>query len=238
MKDYLVFNGINSLDYGVEIFPKEIDKAPRRDIEIIAIPGRNGSLIIDNGRYEDAEQSYTGIIYNNSKFDEYMDAMRSLILSESGYKRLEDTFKPDEYRMAYIDEDFSPNVVRLWRKMGKFELKFTCKPQRYLKLGDNVINFENAGSLINPSVFPAQPMIRVLGYGNLTIGDYQIEITEHTLPHIDIDCERMDAYSGNVNCNSIISLDSDFPVLGAGVSEISFDNTIAFVQITPKWWRL
>lgn len=238
MKNYIIFGGVSTVDCGAHIFPKEIDNAPKRDIEKVKVPGRNGSLIIDNGRYEDVKQSYTGVIYDHIKFDEYMNVMRSVILGEAGYKRLEDTFKPDEYRMAYINSDFSPDVVRLWHRMGKFELEFTCKPQRYLKIGEKTNEFESTGFLFNPSVYPAQPMIRVQGYGNLTVGNYQVEVAESTLPYIDIDCERMDAYSDLINCNSLISLDSDFPILEAGASEVSFDNTIVLVQITPRWWIL
>lgn len=238
MNDYLVFDGISSADYGTLIFPKEIDNAPKRDIEKIKVPGRNGTLIIDNGRYEDVKQSYTGIIYDDSRFDEYMDAMRSVVLGSSGYKRLEDSFKPDEYRMAYFDGDFSPKVIRLWKKMGKFELKFTCKPQRYLKIGEKTNEFTTTGYLVNPSVYPAMPFIRVYGYGQFFVEDYGVTVAQHSHPYIDIDCERMDAYYNNVNCNNLIALDSDFPVLWEGSSEVLMAQTITKLQIMPNWWIL
>ena len=238
MKDYIIFNGISSEECGVLIFPKELDNAPKRDVEKIQVPGRNGSLIIDNGRYEDVKQSYTGIIYDDRKFDEYMNAIRAAVLGFSGYKRLEDTFRRDEYRMAYLDEDFSPNVIRLWRKLGKFELNFTCKPQRYLKIGEAVIEFNANGSLYNPSVYPAQPFIRAYGYGHFSIGDYGVTVAQSSRPYIDIDCARMDAYYNTENCNNLITLDSDFPVLSAGSSDVVFDQTFTSIRVTPNWWVL
>lgn len=236
--DYFVFNGISSEDCGAYIAPSDIDNAPQRDVEKIEVPGRNGSLIIDNGRYKDTAQGYNGIIYNNDKFDEYMNAFRSLVLSDVGYKRLEDTFKPDEYRMAIFDGEFSPKVIRMWKKLGKFELRFTCKPQRYLKLGEKTNEFTTAGALFNPSVFEAQPMIRVFGWGQINIGDYSMFVGENTLPYVDIDCERMDAYYNNINCNNMISLASDFPVLKKEESLVSFDSTVTLLQIVPRWWML
>ena len=238
MRDYLVFNGVSSIDYGALIFPKEIDNAPKRDIESIKVPGRNGDIIIDNGRYENVTQSYTGVIHDDEKFDEYINALRAVIFESAGYKRLEDSFKPDEYRMAYFDGDFTPDVIRLWRKMGKFELLFNCKPQRYLKLGEIAKEFTAGGSLLNPSVFSARPFLRVYGYGQLTIGNYAITIAQHSRSYIDIDCERMDAYYGGQNCNNLISMSSEFPVLEKGVSVISFAQTISKVRITPNWWIL
>lgn len=236
--NYFVFDSISSLDCGAYIFPREIDSAPKRSIEKIEVPGRNGSLIIDNNRYEDGKQGYTGVIYDDGKFDEYIQMLRAVVLNEAGYKRLEDTFKPDEYRMAYFDGDFSPKVVRLWKKMGKFELNFTCKPQRYLKIGEKTNEFTGAGILYNPSLYPAQPMLRAFGWGQINIGAYGIYIAENQLPYVDIDCERMDAYYNNINCNNMISLSSDFPVLGREETEISFDRTITMLQIVPRWWLL
>lgn len=238
MNDYFVFNGISSIDCGAYIAPLELDNAPSRDIQKIEVPGRNGSLIIDNERYKDVEQGYTGIIYDDAKFDEYISMFRSVVLSEVGYKRLEDTFKPDEFRLAHFEGDFLPKVLRLWKKMGKFELRFTCKPQRFLTLGEKTNVFTSAGTLFNPTNFNAQPMIRAFGWGQINIGDYGIFIGENELPYIDIDCERMDAYFENVNCNNMISLSSDFPILKKEETNISFDNTIIMLQIVPRWWAL
>ena len=238
MNDYFIFNGISSEDCGAYIAPSDIDNAPQRDVEKIKVPGRNGSLIIDNGRFEDAPQAYNGIIYDNDKFDEYINMFRSIVLGSVGYKRLEDTFKPDEYRMAIFDGEFSPKVIRMWKKMGKFELRFTCKPQRYLKLGEKTNEFTTAGALFNPSVFEAQPMIRVFGWGQINIGDYSMFVGENTLPYVDIDCERMDAYYNNINCNNMISLESDFPILKKEETLISFDSTVTLLQIVPRWWIL
>ena len=238
MKDYIVFGNYSSIDSGTLIFPKEIDNAPKRDVEKIQVPGRNGSLIIDNGRYEDVKQSYGGIIYDHARFDEYITKLKNGLLGSAGYKRLSDSFRPHEYRMAYLDEDFSPNVVRLWKQMGKFELNFTCKPQRFLTAGEEVITFTSTGTLYNPSVYPAQPFLRVYGYGHFSIGDYGVTVAQGLRPYTDIDCARMDAYYNTVNCNNLITLDSDFPVLLAGTSDVIFDQTFTSIRVTPNWWVL
>lgn len=238
MNDYFVYSGISTQDSGVYVAPKDIDNAPQRDFDKVEVPGRNGSLIIDNNRYKDGSQGYTGIIYDDEKFDEYISMFRNVVLGDSGYRRLEDTFHPDEYRMAYFDGDFSPKTIRLWHKMGKFEIDFVCKPQRFLKLGEKTNQFTASGLLFNPSMQDALPMIRVYGHGQINIGDYSIYVAQNAYSYIDIDCERMDAYYGNHNCNNIISLESDFPVLKRDETEITFDSTITKVQIIPRWWTL
>ena len=51
MRDFFTFNGINSADYGCYVADANQFDAPARDVESVNIPGMNGSLTIDNGRY-------------------------------------------------------------------------------------------------------------------------------------------------------------------------------------------
>ena len=46
-----IFDGINSLDYGIYITGEAVYNAPERDVEMISIPGRNGEFALDNGRF-------------------------------------------------------------------------------------------------------------------------------------------------------------------------------------------
>lgn len=57
-----------------------------------------------------------------------------------------------------------------------------------------------------------------------------------------IDCDLGECYmykSGElVSLNGVISLGSDLPTLASGENEVTFDNTITEVKITPRWWKL
>ena len=46
-----IFDGKKSKDFGVYISGNAVYDAPEKDVELIEIPGRDGELIIDNGRY-------------------------------------------------------------------------------------------------------------------------------------------------------------------------------------------
>lgn len=98
--------------------------------------------------------------------------------------------------------------------------------------------YDGATSAYNPTLFDALPLIRVYGYGVFGFGDYTITIASHNYPYIDIDCDLMECYYGTTNCNSLVSFNSvDFPMFAAGVSGITYPNTITKVEITPKTWR-
>ena len=57
-----------------------------------------------------------------------------------------------------------------------------------------------------------------------------------------IDCDLGEAYKIEdgefLSLNKYIDLGSDLPVLAVGLSEITFDNTITEVKVTPRWWKV
>ena len=92
MIHYLVYDGQSSLEYGVHISGTETFDAPERDITALSIPGRNGDLIFDNGRYKNIDVTYPAFIHRN--FARNAQAMRAWLMKSPGYKRLEDTYLP------------------------------------------------------------------------------------------------------------------------------------------------
>lgn len=57
-----------------------------------------------------------------------------------------------------------------------------------------------------------------------------------------LDCEMGEAYKivdGNViNLNSFIEVGAELPTLAAGANEVTFDNTVTELKITPRWWKI
>ena len=49
--NHFVYNGVSSLDMGLRIESKNVFSAPEYDVTFQSIPGRNGDLILPNGRY-------------------------------------------------------------------------------------------------------------------------------------------------------------------------------------------
>lgn len=59
---------------------------------------------------------------------------------------------------------------------------------------------------------------------------------------IYIDCDLGEAYiiidGAYVSLNHRIDLGSDLPTLGVGANEVTFDNTITELKVTPRWWKV
>lgn len=234
MTGYFVFGGKFSKDYGLYVSGSGTFNAPERDVELVEVPGKNGSLVLDNGRFKNITVTYPAFI--RRKFKELSGAAREWLLNTSGYVRLEDSYNPEYYRLARFGGplDFDTRVLN---RSGECNLSFDCKPQRFLIEGDFIIDVAGSMQLFNPTPFPALPLIRVYGAsGTLVVGDVIVQISD--IPeYMDIDCELMNAYKGTVNCNSKINA-RRFPTLPAGQTGITFEGSIERVQIKPRWWTI
>lgn len=185
----LTFGGINSKDYGVYIEGESAFNAPQRDVELIEIPGRNGAYVHDMGRYSNIEVSYPAGLFGHTEaeFAEKISNFRNAICSKKGYQRLTDDYNPDEYRMGVYSSglDVKPAILRA----GEFELKFNCKPQRFLTSGDVPVSLDSGDTLTNPTLFESKPLIECKGYGDINLGDKTISITLEPLGNIILNNE-------------------------------------------------
>ena len=228
----------DSEDIGVYISGNGVYNAPERDYEMVSIPGKNGQLAIDHGRYENIEVTYPCFIWANTQqeFREKMKTIRAKLTSKLGYKRLEDTYHPDEYRMSIYKAGIEVDPV-YYNRAGEFELTFDCKPQRFLKSGENQVTVANNGTISNPTLFESLPIMETQGAGTLTINNSTITIT-NTGKTI-LDSEMMEAYMEE---NGAIipkndSVSGEFPKLQSGANTVSRTG-ITSVKITPRWWTL
>ena len=252
----LTFNDISSDSVGVivQVYPSH--EFPERDYEVTHVPGRNGDIVIDKGSYKNLDRSYQ--IVSDSKSDYYkrlggkieklgndifvdfVERLSAWLHSASGYARLEDDYEPEYYRMAMYSEENS--VSNAYGVLGYGTITFNCKPQCFLKSGEEEYSFTSSGTITNPTAQTSLPLITVAksssSSGTLTIGDYTITIASG-ISNIIIDSEIQDAYYGSANRNSYITLDDDeFPVLESGSNSISFSDDITSVIIVPRWWTL
>lgn len=229
---YLIYDGKDSRDFGVIVGSINTHNAPERAVEEVPVPGRNGTLTIDSGRFENIEISYKAMILNN--FVDRFDEFKSFLLSHSGYARLEDSFNPAYYRLARLHEAFKP-AVSLFDAAGRFEIPFDCDPRRFLKAGEEPIILTADDKIYNPTYFESKPLLRVVGNGTITVNDNDITVTNND-SYIYIDLESFNAYHENVNMNNKVSIDD-------GISLKPGDNTIYLsgvteVQVTPRWWNI
>lgn len=137
----LTFDGVNSLDYGIYITGEAVYNAPERAVEMVNIPGKNGALALDQGRFENIEVTYHAGCFadNQADFADKVMKFRNALASRYTYKRLTDEYHPDEYRLGLYKSGLEVDAVR-YSTAGEFNITFDCKPQRFLVDGDRAIS--------------------------------------------------------------------------------------------------
>lgn len=239
-RDVFSFGGVSSIDFEIWVMGGVFLDKPEKDIQFETVQGRNGELIIDNGRWKNLSITYQcGIMWNAlSLYEEFV----SKLLAQSGYQRLYDSFHPETYRMAIIKDPIKAQMNGKNRP-GAFDVTFYCKPQRFLQDGDHSVSFSESSVLNNMYGYPAKPLITVYGsgVGNLWVGDTLVEIKSMT-DQITLDCDMCNAYrkvgdGATENLNSSIYT-PQFPTLEPGENAISWDGNIEHVEIIPRWWVL
>ena len=268
--NHLTYDGVDSSSFGVFISGEGVFGAPARRGEMISIPGRNGSLFMDEGVYENIPGKYPAFIGTKDEveFREKLAAFRNAILSKGNYKKLSDTYHPDEFRLAVYRAGLEVDPEE-YNRSGKFELEFDCKPQRFLNSGEIAQTFTANSSIVNPTLFASSPLIKVTGNGTVAIGDYIFYVTNSN-ETIWIDTDIMEAYlpagelvyltdeHGNIITDDIgISLEvwdgyskpfnmlthiefanSIMPKINPGEQDVRMSPTITKIEIIPRWWRL
>lgn len=239
----ITFNNITSSSLGVEVetFPDYV--APEKEYQVTHVPGRNGDLVVDTKTFQNVPRPYEVSVAtrNSETFTQKMNAIAEWLHSASGYARLEDTYEPDYYRMAYYSESVS--FENLFNEAGKATLNFICKPQRYLKSGETPVTFTEEGTIQNGTRFSSSPVLKVTTdntQGSVSIGNHTIAIKAGAgTDQITIDCELQDAWSGITNKNSFIILtDGEFPVIDPGTQTVTFDGGVQSVEVIPRWWTV
>lgn len=231
----IIFNNKSSADCRIQVAHPPGYAYPERDYTITHIPGRNGDIIQDNGCYKNVERTYeVSFDAPNEDFATYANAVSAWLHSTTGYARLEDSYEPNYYRMATYQE--SNIFENLYNQAGTATIVFECKPQRFLKTGDNAIAIQNSLTIMNPTGFEAYPLFKVTGTsGVLTVNGNSITFASIN-DFVMLDCELQDAYKENINKNSTIS--GTFPVLKPGSNTISWTGGISSVTMKPRWWTI
>ena len=236
MERVLIYNGIRSADYGVAISGEGVWTKPSPVIERIQVPGRNGDILRWDGSYDNISITYRCGI--RCDFPEKFNAFVAMLLADPGYHRLEDTYNPEHYRIGMLTDisEITPGRNNRW---GTFTITFDCKPQNYLKVGENEITYSANSTLLNPTAYTAKPLLTVLGAGYYYIGTVRFMITTSSLGEIIIDTETEDCYSSTgLSRNAYIILDNyTMPTLPPGQTGIRVPSG-GSIKIKPRWWAL
>lgn len=235
LNETFYLDGIDARSAGIQLqTPIEFSESVPV-VEAQTIPGRNGDLIWETGSYENRSGSASCFCLQKD-VEKAISSAGRFLMGKKGYRRLETSDDPDHYWMARVEN--GPQIAMRLRTLSPFDIGFDCKPQRFVKAGENAVVFVSNGSLFNQYGQIALPFIALYGQGagRLTIGDCVVDVKALN-GTLYLDSDTQNAYNNNGSQNNNINAPV-FPVLGDGEIAVSWTGGIERVEIVPRWWEL
>lgn len=230
----LTFNGKNSALYGLMVTGSGTYNAPERDYESIAIPGRNGELTLDNGRFKNIRVTYPAFV--RPPLADNMRLIRAWLCSVQGYARLTDDYDPGYFRLARFVDGLTVEGKAM-NTVGEMKIQFDCQPQRFSIAGETPLTYLSivrGATITNPEAFPALPIIKTSKAGTITVNGKRLTVPSAG-EELTIDCEMQAAYAGTTSYSSLV--EGEWPVLEPGENTLSW--TVGMVtEIIPRWWTV
>ncbi|MHB1652336.1 MAG: distal tail protein Dit [Desulfitobacteriaceae bacterium] len=217
-------------DFGIVIEKRPIIPKAQRNIQYIEVPGKSGSLKVDDTTYKDIVIPVQCSFKDDNVADK-ADAVKAWLDSGEGSLILSN--QPDKYYIAHVSDQV--DISQEFKVFGKFLVNFRCQPFKY-NLPNDVITLTEFGTVINIGTINSEPIIVVTGSGNITLTINEVDILLTAVDgHITIDSVLKDAYKDTILQNSMML--GDFPVLQPGDNGILWSGTgvVTKVEITPNW---
>lgn len=242
-KDYFFeFDGLNSNEFGLQIKNWNYLDAPERSFEEIEVPGRNGSLIIDDGNYKNRVIDITCLVDLRGKDKNIVgNKMNEWLLMDKQYKKLRISDDMDNYFEAICINKLSFSEI-----LGDFFeiiISFSAKPFKKSSRNEMIeIKKNEVATIYNDSKVEAEPLIKVYTsikgtVCSITINNYNYSFKNHPEKEFVIDSEMMHVYreiNGLIeNYNQYYTSD-EFPILKHGENTISLVGNIDRIEIYPN----
>ena len=199
---------------------------PVRNVEEKFVSGRDGSLIIDRGTYQNIPIMLIG--HAECKRTELIDYFGTT--GELKFETSPDRFW--KYRVTAIDikEALDDGVLLA------FSINMSLNPHKYLVSGKSKIIGSSTLSLKNDYNANAYPFLKIKGTGTIVIikNGIQILSIKDITDYVDIDCEADVIHRNNVNYDNKATGDT-FYLDANKTTELKFTGNVSEVILIPNW---
>ena len=229
MKDYFIWNGVKSTDYGIHVSEHPPITLPAERTTQTNVPGRPGSLTTLEGDdvYDDLLLTVTCFVTDTSRI---ADITRWL----KGGGKVTFANRLGGYYKARVVNQIPFDKILRGNPHCSFSVNFRCFPFWYLEDVADITVTQSSSVVTNPGSVYAEPVITVYGSGTITlmVGTTIVEL-ENITGLVVIDSMLKEAYMGTTLMNDHMT--GEFPVLVPGVNGISWTGSVSQVVVQPNW---
>ena len=227
------FKGIKSDDMGMwMIWMPEIPQ-PARMGKYENVPGRDGTLWVDDGGYESIKLKVPCITKPGADFGaicKWLSGAGDLIFDmDAGYSR-----------RARITMEYAAKYTQPRSNVREFQVNFECQPFRYQHPAPT-LTVTNMQAVLNPGNVTSEPIFIITGSGdiNLLVGTTAVLITALS-GKIAINSEAMMAYdpdnlSISKNASVYLASSDEWPKLPPGNTYVQWTGNATKVEVKPQW---
>ena len=200
---------------------------PQRRVQYETIPGRSGTLTIDDETYDDITFPIECNFISNEIKNKTTQIKHWLM---GGKSKLVLSDDPDKFYIAQVVNKF--DIAQALRILGTFPVFFNCNPFLYYFSGLETIEITESTNIYSPEfVYKYEPVIKVYGQGdiNLNINNSSIKLL-NVQDYVTVNSVLQECYKDNHN-NKICG---EYPLL-VEENKISWEGDVSKVEIIPNW---
>lgn len=227
MYGFTLNSAVTSASLGLRLTAPVAIPAAVRAVDDIEVEGRAGTLTRFTG-WKDTELELELAMPIRDGLHQYRRATHELTNAQT----IALTAEPGIYRKVKHCE-----VSELRRELsgwGFFTARLTCQPFAYLTSGLAPVTMLESGTITNPGLLDADPIITVTGTGALSLTiNARVYHVSSPAGSVTLDSARLVAHvSGRVQTDALTEA---FPVLNPGLNRITLGTGISQVVIVPNW---
>lgn len=236
-----IMNGIDSEYLSTYIQDRPLIDVPQRKIEWKEGRGVDGSIPFDEGAYHNTVMEFLTVT-NGIDLIGDRQALVNVMDTKGSYGEFIPYFDPLKVYRVMLGEKMSFENKRHYGNVQVAKIIFTVKPYKYLIDSPEKI-VTGKTTMINPTNYVSQPLMRVEGSGDVEIIVNGIKFGIRNLPNkITIDGERYLAYTegpiGPLESMNGRITSREYPIFKPGSNVVDFTGSVTKIAIEPRWRSL
>ncbi|MCL2559282.1 MAG: hypothetical protein FWE07_02235 [Turicibacter sp.] len=232
------YKGKSSKEMNLRVVGNVSFASPSRDVRAVQVPGRDGDLMLDNGRFNSVVRSIPCRIepVDGGDIEALISRINNWLSDDGNLHEFGWDNDPDFKYLARVDGGVVSQ--RILSHFGTTAIDFRMHPIKYLRASLNERPVTSGTNVANPFSIDAKPRMRIVrvgsGEGDVTIHVGGRPVLIRGLASgciIDSDTQTITNLNGTVTLFS--QMRSPFPVLRPGDNQITFPANVQ-VQLTPR----
>lgn len=213
-KTYIIYNSFDSRN-SFTLKYKPVMSLPKKQIEIIDIIGRNGSLVEDYNSYQDIV-----IKIDMTTLSEPYEAIKEIVKSNEGWLQL--SWKSGFYKVKNIND----LTVEQIKKDTNVSVELLCEPFRYSDIKTKDVVKDNPFTIGGALQADYKLVFTATGDASIFINNEEIQL-KNCSGSITFDTKLKLCYNQSKNIKMI----GDFPKLIVGENTINWNGSISSIQL-------